>query len=41
MGAGQSPFNDFSISAGSGILLVRNSSSGVQSRILVSNPLQF
>ena len=40
MGAGRSPSNDFTVPAGSGILLVRNHSGGVATRVPIRNPLK-
>ena len=40
MGAGRSPSNDFTVPAGSGILLLRNHTSGIASRVSIRNPLK-
>jgi hypothetical protein len=40
MGAGRSPSNDFTVPAGSGILLLRNHKSGIAARVSIRNPLR-
>ncbi len=40
MGAGRSPSNDFTVPAGSGILLLRNHTSGIAARVSIRNPLK-
>lgn len=40
MGAGRSPSNDFTVPAGSGILLLRNHTSGIATRVSIRNPLK-
>ena len=40
LGAGNSPFNDANVPAGSGILLTRNHPNGQSSLIRVSNPVR-
>ena len=39
MGAGRSPSNDFTVPAGSGILLLRNHESGIATRVSIRNPV--
>lgn len=40
MGAGRSRSNDFTVPAGSGILLLRNHTSGIAARVSIRNPLR-
>ena len=40
LGAGNSPFNDANVPAGSGILLTRNHPNGQSSLLRVSNPVK-